>query len=132
MNNVLLAWVSRYFKKEKIMIFVKNKLVYIRRQKMHIFGATLLPKDPRRIDSKLGFLLNLIQILINVLLLGGRPYIHSELHNTLFEEFLQSRLQDKNVKWNWRFLLFGILNHFKACSHKNSIQVENNMENIDL
>jgi len=40
MNNVLLAWVSRYFKKEKIMIFVKNKLVYIRRQKMHIFGAT--------------------------------------------------------------------------------------------
>jgi len=60
MNNVLLAWVSRYFKKEKIMIFVKNKLVYIRRQKMHIFGARLLPKDPRRIDSKLGFLLNLI------------------------------------------------------------------------
>jgi len=67
---------------------------------MHIFGTRILTKDPRRINSKLGFLLNLIQILIDVVLLGSRPYIHSELHNTPFKEFLQFRLQDKSVKWN--------------------------------
>jgi hypothetical protein len=99
---------------------------------MHIFGARILSKDPKRINSKLGFLLNLIQILIDVVLLGSRPYVHSELHNTPFEECLQSRLQDKSVKRNWRSSLYSILNHFKACSHKNSIQMENNMENIDL
>jgi hypothetical protein len=67
---------------------------------MHIFGARILSKDPKRINSKLGFLLNLIQILIDVVLLGSRPYVHSELHNTPFEECLQSRLQDKSVKRN--------------------------------
>jgi hypothetical protein len=66
---------------------------------MHIFGARFFPKDPRRINNKLGFLLTLIQILIDVVLLGSRP-TQNELHNAPFEEFFQSKLQNKNVKWN--------------------------------
>lgn len=67
---------------------------------MHIFSARLFTKDLGSINSKLGFLLNLIQILIDVGLLGSKPYIHNELQNKPFEEFLQSKLQDKSVKWN--------------------------------
>ncbi len=116
---------------------MENKFVKINRQKMNILGVTLLTKHPWGIfDGNLCFTLDLIQMIIDVVMLGYKPYVFSELCHTSFKEFLQFKLKNKGAKWNESFFMSSqrpsILNHLKVCCHKNVIQIKNKMERTHL
>jgi len=106
------------------------------KQKMNILHATLLAKHPQRTNDNLCLTLVLIQIISGVVTLDCRPYVHDEHHYTSFEKFLQSKLENKDARWNVSFSMSGqrpnILNKLDVCCYENSIQVENNMERTPL
>jgi hypothetical protein len=47
------------------------------------------------------FVPNLIQIIINIVMLGCESNIDVELRKTFFQEFFQSRLENDDVKCNF-------------------------------
>jgi hypothetical protein len=67
---------------------MKNWLAKSIWQEMQILHAKCLIKHFKRFDEDLSFMLNLIQIIINIMTLGYGPNIHMELLNTFLHEFL--------------------------------------------
>jgi len=108
----------------------------INKQKMNILHATLLAKQPQRTNDNLCFTLLLIQTIIGVVMLDYRPCVHNEHHYTSFEKFLQSKLENKDARWNVSLSMLGqrpnILNNLEVCCYQNSIQVKNKMEKTPL
>jgi hypothetical protein len=84
---------------------------------MWILHAKLLIKHFGNMYRYLCFVPNLIQIIINIVMLGCRPNIDLELHKTFFQKFLQSKTRNDSA----RTLI-------KACGNYNSIQIENHMK----
>jgi hypothetical protein len=103
---------------------------------MNILHATCLAKHLQRTNDNLCFTLILIQIIIGVVTLDCRPYVHNEHHYTSFDKFLQSKLENKDARWNVSFSMLSkrpnILNNLEVCCYENSIQVLNNMQRTPL
>ncbi len=77
---------------------MENNLVRISKQKMSILGVTFFTKYFQGVNGNFCFMPNLIQIIIDVAMLGYRPYIHNELCYTLLKEFFQSKPKKKGVR----------------------------------
>jgi hypothetical protein len=107
------------------MWFLVALVCSINKQKMNILHATLLAKHLQRTNDNLCFTLVLIQIIIGVVMLDCRPYVHNEHCYTSFEKFLQSKLENKDVRWNVSFSMLGqrpnILNKLEVYCYENSI-----------
>ncbi len=68
----------------------------IRKEKMSIFCARFLLKYLGQINNNVGFTFDLVHIIIDVVVLACRPYVHSKLRHTPFKEFIQSKPQNNN------------------------------------
>jgi hypothetical protein len=95
----------------------------INKQKMNFLHATFLAKHPQGTNDNLCFTLVLIQIIIDVITLDCRPYVHNEHCYTSFEKFFQSKLENKDARWNVSFSILGqrpnILNNLEVCCYEN-------------
>jgi hypothetical protein len=69
-------------------IFMKIWLVKFIWQEMWILHVKLLVKYFGTINEILSFMLDLIQIIIDIVTLGCKPNIHMELCNTSIQEFI--------------------------------------------
>lgn len=100
---------------------MKNWLVRFILQEMRILHAKRLIKHSRGINRDLMcFTLDPIQIIIDIVTLGCGPNIYMEVHNTFFQEFLQSKLKIEGAEWS-----FAISALIKMCGDQNSIQIKN-------
>jgi hypothetical protein len=94
--------------------------VYVESQAWKNEHVTFFAKYFQVVNGNLCFMPNLIQIIIDVGMLGCRPYIQNELCYTFLKEFFQSKPKKKSVKWNKSSLMSNqrphILNHLKIYS----------------
>jgi len=119
------------FKKKDTQIIVANKLFKIWGQTMSIFFARFLPTYFGHINNEIGFTFVLIHIIIDVVVLGYKPYVYNKLQHTPFKEFFQSRLQNNSSIRNKRFLVSAYMAHLviclELCNNQNLIQVKYNI-----
>jgi hypothetical protein len=80
----------RKCRKKNVKVFMENRLVRFTWQEMWILHAKCLIKHSRRMYKSLCFVPDLIQIIINITMLGCGPKINVELHKNFFQEFFQS------------------------------------------
>jgi hypothetical protein len=70
---------------------------------------------------------DLIHIIINVVVLGYKPYVHSKLQHTPFKELFQSRPQNNSSILNKGFHVLAYRSHLliclELCNNQNLIQV---------
>jgi len=114
---------------------MENKLVKISWQEMIFLHVTRLAKyfKGSTVICNLCFTLNLIQIIIEIVTIGCKSYIHGELCYTPLVEFFQSKLENKlganGIGGLWCQVenpIFGTI--FETFCQENSIQIRFNME----
>ncbi len=67
------------------------------------------------------FVPDLIQIIINIVMMGCKQNLNLELRKTFFQEFLQSKMENDSAK---RFI--------ETCGDQNYVQIKNHMKWIQL
>ncbi len=67
------------------------------------------------------FVLDLIQIIINIVMMGCKPNLNLELCKTFFQEFLQFKMENDNAK-----------TFIETCGDQNYVQIKNHMKWIQL
>jgi len=69
---------------------------------MQILHVKCLIKHSRGINRDLMcFAPDVIQIIINIVMLGYRPNIYMELCNKFFQQFLQSKPENEGARWSF-------------------------------
>jgi hypothetical protein len=71
-----------------VKVLLENRLVKFIQQEMWILHAKLLIKHSRSMYIDFCFVLYLIQIIIDIVMLGCKPNINLEFCKTFFQEFL--------------------------------------------
>jgi hypothetical protein len=103
---------------------------------MNIFCARFLPKYLGQINNNVGFTFDLIHIIIDVVVLGCKPYVHSKLWHTPFKEIFQSRPQNNSSTQNKGFPVSAYKVHvlicLELCNNRILIQVQYNINTIHI
>jgi hypothetical protein len=84
---------------------MEDRLFKIGGKKMKIFHARLLAKYLGGIKSDFNFSMDLIQIIIDVVALGCKPYVHTKLCHKSFVDYFKSKPQHNNLKKDKGFLM---------------------------
>jgi hypothetical protein len=115
---------------------MKNRLFKIEGQKMNIFCARFMPIYLGWINNDSDFTFDLVHIIIDLVALGYKPYVHIKLWHTPFKEFFQSRLQNNSSTRNGGCLVLAYKSHLliclELCNNQNSIQVKYNINTTHL
>jgi hypothetical protein len=86
---------------------------------MKMLHAKCLIKHSRNTYGDLCFAPHLIQIIINIVMLGCWPNVDVGLCKTFLQEFLQSKMENDDAKCN-----FSIPTLIETCGNRNFVQIE--------
>ncbi len=66
---------------------------------------------------------HLIQIIIDIVMVGCEPSVDVELHKTFLQEFLQSRMENDDARCS-----ISIPTLIEMCGNQNSVQIGNHIK----